>query len=406
MRNSNAARITVLLVAVAVVVAVLALWKRSDRRAAIRELETRFGAQLSIRGDDFEIGCSSPLLDDLREFAALVRRAGRPTVLDLTGSPSLRSLAGVGVLESLVSIVAIDCPALVSAEGVAGLPRLSEISLLDSANFDDASAIRDLPSLATLDLSGCAALEAIELSGLPSLASLYLSRCRKLRELDLSPVPDLRQLYLDGCGGLVQLDGLGRLSSLTDLDASNATSLATLPGIEQLGRLVVLDLRNVAMEDFSALASLPELRVLRLGGQDAIETLEPFSGLSALRELHLEACPNLRSLRGVPPGLTQYAGFTHCPGLVSLDGLEAAAGLQQIDVGGCAALTNVSAVAELGEVVQLNFAKCRSLTDIRPVEGLAKLVIVFLGGSGVVPAAVESLKLANPDAIFEFAAGE
>ncbi len=399
-------RISVLVFSVIAVIAILLLWKRDDRNRAIKDLETRFDAQLSIRGDEFEIGCASPELVDLRQFSQLVRRVGRPTVLDLTGAPALKSFAGIEVLESLVSLMAIDCPSLQSAEGLAGLPRLTQLNVLDSVKFSDAGAIRNLPTLATLDLSGCVALESLEIAGLPSLANLYLSRCRRLKTLDVSPAPALRQLYLDGCAELARIEGLERLGSLTDLDVSNATGLAGLPGAERLAELVVLDVRNVSLDDFSGIATLPKLRILRMGGQESIETLEPFSPLASLREIHLEACPNLRSLRGIPSGVSQYAGFTHCPQLVSLDGLEAAPGIEQLDLAGCENLVDLGAVAELGSLVQLNLVKCRSLTDIRPVEKLPKLVIVMLGGSGVVPAAVEALELANEEMIFEFALAE
>src|SRR5690606_26830136 len=160
------------------------------------------------------------------------------------------------------------------------------------------------------------------------------------------------------------------------------------PGVERLGALVVLDIRNVDLDDFSGIATLPKLRVLRMGGQDAIGTLEPLSPLSSLRELHLEACPNLRSLRGIPSGLSQYAGFTHCPQILSLDGIEAAPALEQLDLTGCENLADIASVAKLEGLVQLSLVKCREVTGIGAVEKLPKLVIVLLGGSGVAPAAV------------------
>lgn len=402
----TSARITVIVFSLIAVIAILALWKRNDRKSAITELESRYEAQLSIEGGEFHLGCSSPLLKELDEFAALVARVGKPTILDLTGAPELVSFAGIERLGSLVSLVAIDCPALVSAEGVAGHPRLSEIVLTDSKNFGDTTEIRDLPSLTTLDFSGCLALADLKLGNLPALENLYLSRCRDLARIDVSAFPGLRQLYVDGCGGLTEITGLASLSHLTDLDLSNATALSGLAGVEGLGKLVVLDIRNVAVEDFSGIAALPELRILRMGGQESIETLEPLSRLSSLRELHLEACPNFRSLAGMPSGLTQYAGFTHCPKLTSLAGIEVATGLEQLDLTGCENLVEISAIGELKELVQLSLVQCRGVTDIGVAAKLPKLVIAMLGGSGVVPASVEPLKSSNRDLILDFAVAE
>jgi hypothetical protein len=131
--------------------------------------------------------------------------------------------------------------------------------------------------------------------------------------------------------------------------------------------------------DFSGIASLPKLRVLRMGGQDAVETLEPFTALATLTELHLEACPNLRSLRGMPPRITQYAGFTHCPKLVSLDGVESAGAIEHLDVTGCVNLGDVAAAAKLTNLVQVSFVKCRGVTAVPFVETLPNLRIVMLG---------------------------
>ena len=168
----------------------------------------------------------------------------------------------------------------------------------------------------------------------------------------------------------------------------------------------MLDIRNVDIPDFSGVGKLPALRVLRMGGQDTIETLEPLSGLVGLKEIHLEACPNFRSLKGIPPSVSQYAGFTHCPKLESIAGIEACEGLEQLDVTGCRNLKSIDEVAKLTSLVQLSLVKCREVTDITPVVALEKLTIVMLGGSGVLPDSVEDLETANPDIIFDFAVGE
>jgi len=402
----QATRLLVISFAILVVIGILVLWKRNDRNQAIAELEGRFGAQLSITPEEFYLGCSSPDLKDLEELADLVRRVGDPQILDLTGAPSLASLKGAERLPSLTSIVAIDCPALVSADGVAGHPLLTQLHCTDSAGLTDTSAIQRLPNLKSLDLSGCVAVQELAIADLPSLENLYLSRCRGLTSLDVSAFPNLRQFYVDGCAGLRSIAGLGALTSLTDLDVSNASGLSGLPGVEKLSELVVLDIRNLDLSDFSAIGSLPKLRVLRMGGQDAVETLEPFTSLATLRELHLEACPNLRSLRGIPPGVSQYAGFTYCPKLVSLDGVESAGALEHLDVTGCEHLADVSAMARLANLVQVSFVKCRKVTAVPFVERMPKLRIVMLGGSGVVPAAVEGLKAANEEIILDFTVAE
>jgi len=400
------ARILLFAFAVAAIVGMMALWKKRDREAALAELETRYNAYVSITEDEFQIGCESSELTDLVQLGQLVSRIGEPTLLDLTSAPNLESFVGVEQFQKLEALVAIDCPKLTSAEGVAGHPTLADLALTDSVVFADASAIRDLPMLETVDFSGCLPLEALDLATLPSLKNAYFSRCRKLASLDVSVVPELRQLYLDGCGSLETITGLSTLAQLTDLDVSNATALQNLDGVSGLKALIVLDIRNVDLESVDEIGTLPTLRILRLGGQSNLTSLAPFAGLAKLREIHLEACPEFSSLEGLPASVSQYAGFTHCPKLTSLAGIEVASGLEQLDVKGCTALSDVTSLSQLSQLVQLNLVKCRQVTDISALAELEKLVIVMLGGSGVVPASVKNFESANDEIIFDFAVSE
>jgi len=398
----NSARIVVFLFSLIAILSVLVVWKKGDRADALKALVSQFDADVSVSDGDFYVGCDSEKLEDLVAFAALMNRAGKPTILDLTGAPNLKSFKGIEKLTSLRSLIAIDCPSLVSAEGVSRHPSLYEIVLVDSASFSDASAIQGMPALEILDFSGCLSLESVEVSSLSALRDLFLSRCRKLEVLDVSSLKGLKQLYADGCGGLKKLTGLSSLTELTDLDVGNATSLERLEGIASLSSLIVLDMRNVELDDLSEIGNLPTLRVLRMGGQSAITNLEPFSGLTSLREIHLEACPNFESLKGFPPGISQYAGFTHCPKLMSLSGIERGSAIEQLDLTGCENLSDVSAIGSLKKLSQLNLVKCRSVREVGFIETLPGLGVVMLGGSGVVPASTEKLEPANKAIILDF----
>ncbi|MEQ1842326.1 MAG: hypothetical protein ABL994_18125, partial [Verrucomicrobiales bacterium] len=74
----NAARIPVIIVSIVIVVLILVLWKKSDRKNALSELETRFGADVSITDEEFYLGCSSSSLIDLSDLATVALRAGNP----------------------------------------------------------------------------------------------------------------------------------------------------------------------------------------------------------------------------------------------------------------------------------------------------------------------------------------
>lgn len=402
----SATRYLVIAAATIVAVVVLVLWQRADREAALEELRIHFNAQVVERDNEFFIGCDGEALVDLVEFASLVKRVGEPTVIDLTGAPNLQSLDGFEGLTSVVSLVVIDCPNLESVDGVSSHPNLAELIVMDATKLRDASPIRRLPSLVTLDLTGSIALEEFDLVGLSALENLYLSRCRKLTSLDVSSLALLKQLFLDGASRIQSVTGLERLDQLTDFDISNASSLVGLKGVSGLSSLIVLDIRNVDVPDFSEIGQLVSLRVLRMGGQDSITSMEALSGLSSLKEIHLEACPNLSSIKGIPSSVSQYAGFTHCPKLETLSGIEVCDGLEQLDVTGCRNLKEIKQVSQLRSLVQFSLVKCRQVTDIAPVAGLAELTVVMLGGSGILPDSIEDIEMANPEIIFDFAVGE
>ena len=77
------ARVSLLVFAVLVVILILVMWKRSDRKTAITELEQRFDGQIAINGEEFYLGCSGQNVKDLHEIAALAARVGELDILDL-----------------------------------------------------------------------------------------------------------------------------------------------------------------------------------------------------------------------------------------------------------------------------------------------------------------------------------
>lgn len=400
-------RALLLMLAVAAVIAALLIYSnKRSREGAIKELETRFEAQISISESEFFIGCSSSQLKNLEELAALALKIGQPTMLDLTGATMLESLRGAERMTRLTSITAVDCPSLVSADGIAGHPALRELIFADCTKLADVSAIRGLRQLVTLDLSGCIALSSLAVADLPQLDNLYLSRCTQITQIDAAQFPDLEHLYMDGCSGVKEIVGLGNLTELSDLDLSDMVALKDLSGLERLTKLVVLDLRNVKLSDVSGLGKLTSLRVLRMGGQETIRNLEPFSRLESLREIHLESCPNLDSLQGMPSGVSQYAGFTRCPKLTSLAGIESATGLEQLDLSGCSGLTDITAIAKLKSLIQLSLVKCVGVSDISLVSPLPQMAIVMLGGSGVSRESVVPIQKEKRDLYFDFDVAE
>ena len=407
--KQNIAKIILFGFAIVSVSFVLVHWKKQDRANALSELK-KLKVQFNQFSDEVHINLTNPKVTDLTKLGELIVRAeqledGTPinaTVLDLTGNANLRSLQGIENMPSLRSVIAIDCPKLADANGVTGLPILNELILTNNNSLQDVSAIRDLPSLVTLDLTKCEFLDEVTIDRLPLLENLYLSGCRDIESIDVSSRPKLKQLFLDGCINLKEINGLGNLVELTDLDISNCQTLKHLKGIDKLVSLIVLDVRNIDIPDYSLISHLPSLEVLRLAGQGNLTSLKPFQNLPKLNELHVEACRNFTSLAGMPPTIKQYAAFTKCENLVALQGVEAAPNLRHLELSDCTSLSDISAATKLPELVQIYLVNCRKVKDISLLKNSKKLRFVRLGGSGVTPAIIEELQDSFKECIFDF----
>ena len=399
------ARGILIIFAILAVATILIGWKKQDQKKARQILLNTYKVQVDKFGEDILLIANDPKVTSLEKIASLMRRAKTledgtpldPTILDVTGSANLVSMAGAWQFQNLKSIIAIDCPKLKTMDGVTGLQQLNELNIAHNATLADVSAIRGLKSLVTINLTDSPALKELNIEGLPKLKNLYLTSCSGLQSLDVQPFPELRQLYLDSCRKLNHLVGLGSLSNLTDLDMSNCHSLEQINGLEQLKSLVVFDIRNIELADFSVLGGLPELEMLRLGGQANITNLKPFEKLQNLQEIHIEACPNFNSLEGMPKSLSRYAGFVNCPNLTSVKGVSnASENLTQLDLTGCTNLQDIAEIKTLAELIFVSFASCRKIKNIDQLVDNKNLKIIRLGGSGVTSASIGSVIKTGP----------
>lgn len=392
---------------------ILLRWKINDRAEALKTLENVYRVEFDLFNDEIHVRATSPKIKDLNQLAALIERAEKlksgeklvPWVLDLTGNPNLKTFHGVSRLQGLRSIIAVDCPKLENLNGISGLPHLSELLVSHNGALRDISAIKNLPSLVTLDLTASSLLLKFDVTGLPSLENLYLSGCHSLESLDVTTHGNLKQLYLDGCRFIEAIEGLGQLTQLTDLDVSNCQKLRNLKGLTNLGELIVLDMRNIELPDFSVIGELPKLDTLRLAGQGGLSSLAPFSGLQSLREIYVESCPNLVSVAGLP-ATAEYLGVVRCDNLKSLDGIDSASDLQHVDFTSCDGLEDTLALGKLQELTRLSFLSCRKISDISHLQENKKLALVRLGGTGVVPTDIEPLQELLPDTVFDFSEPE
>lgn len=122
-------------------------------------------------------------------------------------------------------------------------------------------------------------------------------------------------------------------------------------------------------------------RIRNVGiGQSRIENLEPFGALPALERLEIFVTRTFRSLEGasaLAPSLTGLALHT-CPGLASLEGIEALQNLQFLGLNSCKQITDLSPVAQLPQLRFLDALGLARIESLAPLADHPSLEVVFI----------------------------
>ncbi|KAA0058608.1 disease resistance protein RGA2-like [Cucumis melo var. makuwa] len=222
-----------------------------------------------------------------------------PQLAFIPQHPPLQSLAigGVGLkVFDMVIRMATNLAADSSSSST-----LSKLSTLEIENID----IKFLPEALNCNMKDLESLTIRSCKYLQMSSSrlvyeeddrlLYWKELSNLRKLRFGDIPKLEylpkglehltaleSLLLIECGNLVSIEGIGQLSSLSDLRIMDCPKLRLLP--EEIGHLVSLS--HLSICKCHNLTSLPE----------------GVCGLTSLSYLSIYDCPNLRTL---PEGLSQ-----------------------------------------------------------------------------------------------------
>lgn len=306
------------------------------------------------------------------------------------------SLAAAGTPEAAlrqsVRRLALACPLLPALRGFEGLESL-ELTVPAGGQWANLSSWGPLPSLRTLSITQAGtkerpaclesldglqapALEVAILRGLGLSSIRALQASPALREVDLAQNPDLAaidalapsaacltELNLEACA---LLEGIGALAGAAALSSLNLKGCARIPSLKPL-------------------SSSTRLATLELEGCAGLESLEGLSG-SQVRPFRysffsLNGCRALQSLRGLPSLGEDVTGLylQDMPALASLDGIEAAAGIETLELEGLG-ITQLDALAGLPGLEELRVFGCKALEDVRALGGLPELTRVKVRG--------------------------
>jgi|CZKU01.1.fsa_nt_gi Leucine-rich repeat (LRR) protein len=209
-------------------------------------------------------------------------------------------------------------------------------------------------------------------------ADAYVDSAKTLRDLTpLCALPALRKLNIPSAPLLVDLSPLTRLTELRDLELSAPTlrdlwPLARMPGLRRL----CLDAEEGL--DLSPLRALTGLEELRISGCDDLSALE---GLPALTDLAISArhgAPDLEPIWKLA-GLRRLSLYDMK--LESTDFVRALPSLVSLTLGSCEPLTDVSALARLADLEELDLSHC-PVRDVSSLK-LPKLRVLDLEATAI-----------------------
>ncbi|KAK3200023.1 hypothetical protein Dsin_023438 [Dipteronia sinensis] len=230
-------------------------------------------------------------LSNLRELSSLILRQCSQLeeveslkelvqleILDLSGASSLKSMPSI-LFDEMTNLKSLNLSGLQLIESFPSFSKLSKLRVLmlkSCSRLQNLQSLRGLGELQILDISDSTSFENFEdktLSVIPKIQMINLSRTKIQSLPEFSELRYLTQIFLSSCHYLPSLPTLQYLSSLQILDLSGATMLKTFTdqSIQALDQLRVLDVSNTSI---SKLPSIP----------------------SNLLELNLRGCSELKEL--------------------------------------------------------------------------------------------------------------
>lgn len=154
-------------------------------------------------------------------------------------------------------------------------PRLKWVDLRHSSKLLDLSALSRAENLERLNLEGCTSLDElpVEIQNMKSLVHLNMRGCTRLWYLPKMNLVSLKTLILSDCLNLKEFQVISESVEYLHLDGTSVEGLP--PAIQNLQRLVVLNLKNCKMLEYlpNCLGNLKFLDELIVSGCSRLKNL-------------------------------------------------------------------------------------------------------------------------------------
>ena len=166
-----------------------------------------------------------------------------------------------------------------------GLRIFDHLDRLDNLNF-----LKEYSFLKKLDIDCINDHDYSFLGNLPNLKYLGIGlSIKQLNTIDLSNQEKLETLAIQWRKKIIGFENCTRLTSLTLVEFKEKN----LQKIESLKSLVELRIKTGAIESLQGVDKLGNLQNLNIGNCKKLQSIKTINHLQKLKELHLDACPNI-----------------------------------------------------------------------------------------------------------------
>lgn len=315
------------------------------------------------------------------------------TIVNLFRCLNLERLSGVNSLSNLASLDLSFCHSLTALENMEHLAHLSDINLYGCVKLN------------ALNLTGCESLSEVHgIETLYQLTKLNFSKCENLTILDIympwldrfsetgcARESQLIEINVSGCNKLTRLNcryspnlttlqGLDSLPHLTHLMLCGAGKLTALPGVENLAQLISLTLDYCcSLLVLPGLGNLTQLNTLVLSGCSSLTALPGLGNLTQLNTLDLSGCSSLTELPGIENlSKLKELRISDCISLTELPELECLTQLPSLCFSNCSRLKKLSGIENLTQLTSLDLSNCCSLAELPTLKNLTHLTSLNL----------------------------
>ena len=255
-----------------------------------------------------------------------LERCSKLENLTLQRNQELASIDAVSkIAPSLVNVNLAGSLAIESLKPLQKAANLEFLSMSLLEKITDLSALKDCTKLQFLDFNQCNALE--------SIADLSMATIRDKRPGNNMRVYGANELYFANLKALKSLAPLPPIvPDLTTVKIFGLDALTSLEGLEKSQHLEKLVLTKSAIQDFSSIAQLPNLKEIECDQCDGITDASALGVLTQLEKVTFTKCQNLETMPSGWKSAVKALSLSDCPALKPLESLPPGLDKKKIEI--------------------------------------------------------------------------